>query len=138
MISGINSTEIVELKKNKVENTTSFFNTLGLNVCGFNVQTKILVYKTFIRSKLEYGLQILDNSRKKINFLEKIQYRSLCAMFSINNKSSYSTLLIITNFLNMENRTKWLKAKWLQCYECLENDSTMLLPTVEKWVQVID
>ena len=132
---GINPAEFVKQKKNKVESTTSFFNTLGLNACGFNLQTKILVYKTFIRSKLEYGLQILYNSRKSINLLEKIQYKSLCTMFSINNKSSYSTLLIITNLLNMESRTKWLKAKWLKRYECLENDSTMLLPTVEKWVE---
>lgn len=60
-----------------------FFRSVGMNGRGFSVKSKIGMYKSFIRSRIEYGLSILNLTKESLNELQKVQNQALCTMFSV-------------------------------------------------------
>ena len=102
--------QILETKL-KLSKTIQFFNMLGMNKGGFRLKTNILLYKSFIRSRMEYGLAIFKANKNDIKNINVIQHSSLCRMFSVNGKSSGKTLEIVTGISDMAVRSQILKAK---------------------------
>ena len=122
----------------KMDKKIQFFALLGMNKGGFRPVTKSLLYKSFIRSVLEYGVAILKFNKKQMKKLEGIQYTVLCKMFSVHRNSSSKTLQMITGLLPMMNREKILKLKWIKRYNELAENENMLLPKVDTFMRNID
>ena len=120
--------------KCKMEKKINFFTIIGMNKNGYRPLTKSLLYKSFIRSVMEYGIAILRITKKSLAILNSIQNMALSKMFSVNRKTSIQTLQMISGILPMANRERILKLKWLNRYNNLEDDELMLLPKIENFV----
>src|SRR5690606_14809891 len=56
----------------KALKSEKFFKNLGMNGNGWHLASKISVFKSFIRSKLEYGMAILNYSKREIDQIDKV------------------------------------------------------------------
>ena len=99
---GIDNVGHLDKLEEKLRKTIQFFVMLGMNKSGYKTITKILMYKSFIRSKMEYALAVFNISKKCQRIMDRIQYEALCRMFSVNKKSSTKTLELITGVLPVE------------------------------------
>ena len=70
-----------------------------MNGGGWHLAFKVAVYKTFIRSKLEYSMAILEYSKKEIDEISKVQREALSNMFSVSRNSSANTIRILTGIV---------------------------------------
>ena len=93
------------------------------------------VFKSFIRSKLEYGMAILNYSMKEIDQIDKVQREALCDMFSFPRNSSANTLRIVSGIVKMERRQNLLRANFIARQLETENNPSTLLPRVNRWVK---
>ena len=134
---GIDTKAHIKECREKMKRTALFFTRIGLNGKGYRLGTKVTFYKTFIRSKMEYGIAVMKVKKKEKKVIESIQYEILCKLFSVSTKSSYATLQIITGLISMNTRIEILKARWLARYNKLKNSEEMLLPKIEKWSEEI-
>lgn len=132
---GIDGKEHCIELKHRVQSTTNYFKSIGLSASGFELKTKITIYKTFIRSRIEYGLAILNQRISELKSLEHCQYTALCGMFSVSNKTSRKTLRLITGICSMELRAKILKARFLVKYITNEDNPRLLLPKITKFMK---
>lgn len=96
---GIDVKAHIKESKEKMKRTALFFTRMGLNGKGYRLSTKVTFYKTFIRSRMEYGIAIMKVKKKERKVIERIQYEILCKLVSVSTKSSYATLQIITGLL---------------------------------------
>jgi hypothetical protein len=70
------------------------------------------IYETFVRPKLEYGLQLLEPSGAVLRILERVQYQALCAMFSVSRNTSRAALHGLAGVQSMKMRVWELNAMW--------------------------
>ena len=125
----------IQATKAKALKTEKFFKSVGMNSGGWHLASKVAVYKSFIRSKLEYGLAILGYSKKQVDELDKVQREALCDMLGVPRNSSASTLRVLTGLATLEQRQNILRAKFiLKCMET-EKDTSRLLPKVTQWMR---
>ena len=99
-VHGIDPKARVKLCK-KAAATIPFFRSVGMNGRGFSVKSKVGMYKSFIRSRIEYGLSILNLTKESLNELQKVQNQALCTMFSVGSSTSADTLHLITGISRM-------------------------------------
>lgn len=118
----------------KAIKTEKFFKTLGLNGGGWHLASKLGAYKAFIRSRLSYGMTILQYSRQKIDLLDKVQRESLCNMLSMSRNSSAGTLRVITGLVEMKEREHILKVKFSCKSIEAENSQSIFFARVSRWV----
>ena len=133
--NGISSNDHFTEKRRILSQQIQFFSMLGMNASGYTIKTKVLLYKSFIRSRLEYGLQIFKPTKKLIKVLNQIQYEALCKMFSISRKSSLRILQQITGIVDMKIRVDILKYKWINRFKAIFDTEKLLVCVVEKWVK---
>ena len=131
--NGLDTETHIKEMKQKMSRTTQFFNGIGWNGGGYRVGTKVAIYKSFIRPKMEYGLAIMSINKKCMKVMESAQYESLCSMWSVSKKSSYKTIQLLTGLPSMGIRVGLLKSKWNHRYEFVKEDDLMLLPKIENW-----
>jgi hypothetical protein len=132
---GFDKKSQIEAIRTKALKTEKFFKSLGMNGDGWHTASKVAVYKSFIRSKIEYGMAILQYSKKEIDDLDKIQRETLCDLFSLSRNSSANTLRIITGLVAMQERQSILQAKFILKSLESEKDPTTLLPKVTLWMR---
>lgn len=89
---------------------------IGMNdYGGFSPLVSTRVFKSFIRSKLEYALPIMVKPTKVgSNALETIQNRALSSILGVSGNSLSSQTRILTNSVTMDCRRKQLMAKFIQ------------------------
>lgn len=96
----------------KAIDAANLMKAIGMNGYGFDIRTKRRIYETFIRPKLEYGLQLMRPSGVMIRLLERAQHYALCAMHSVHCTTSDDALRSITGIQSMQQRWEELNAGW--------------------------
>ncbi|KAJ3059695.1 hypothetical protein HK102_009867, partial [Quaeritorhiza haematococci] len=91
---GVDLLSSLEPRVKKAKATIGFLCSKGMNVWGWRPQQSIRMYKTVVRSQLEYGLQLHPLTEKEILPLQRIQNAALQAIFSVGPRTS--TLLSIS------------------------------------------
>ena len=108
---GIDWENMIQEKENKIHMMTIALGKIGFSLNGWSLKHSITVYKTFIRSALEYGLPLMDPENKKIlDELQKIQDFSIRIMLSATSTTSVHAMHKITQIPLIKTRTKQLKA----------------------------
>ena len=86
------------------------------------MRTSGLLYKSFVRSKLESNLCILKLSRPQIKNIESTQYRIMCKMACVSTKTSKTILSSLYQMEAMSFRIKWLQTSYIMRYGSLPVD----------------
>jgi hypothetical protein len=87
---------------------------LGMKGAGFSPKTNILLFKVFVRSKLEAGLPLLLPRQLLFRRLEAVQRTVVARMMYCSGNSSGPILLSLCNLPRMEFRHKFLRSRFVQ------------------------
>lgn len=109
---GIDGPEHVRLMTVKTLDALNLIRSLGFNGWGFSTEVKKRLYETFIRPRLEYGLQLISPCRIVLKMLETTQHIALATMFSVSRTSSMASLRALSGIQSMEQRWRELNCKW--------------------------
>ena len=90
----------------------NFWRSIGFNSTGFGLRTRRLIFTSFLRPVVEYGLAIMPKIPRILAMLEKFQGDALCAMYSVGCKSSRAALRGLTSVSTYEVRWMELWARW--------------------------
>jgi hypothetical protein len=83
-VNGINETGHVTRLCSKTVDVVNMLRGVGYNGYGFAIKVKRRLYETFIRPRLEYGLQLVQARGAILRMLERTQHGALWAMFSVS------------------------------------------------------
>jgi hypothetical protein len=108
---GIDRLAHVEAMAASSNDALRFFRQIGFHGNGFDIKTKTHLYRTFIRSRLEYGLQVM--SKVAVKRLQREQNFSLRCMFSLPRNTSTAVTHSLGNMPSIEARRRALFAKWI-------------------------
>lgn len=109
---GIDATGQVMRLCAKATEATNLLRRIGFNAGGFAMAVKGRMYQTFIRPKLEYGLQLVKPNAKEMQMLERTQLHALRTMCSVGRSTSGAALLELAGLESMEQRWQLLNAAW--------------------------
>jgi hypothetical protein len=113
-INGINAMGHVTRTCSKTTDATNILRMIGYNGHGFATKVKKRLYETFIRPRLEYGLQLIQPQGKVLKLLEQTQHGALCAMFSVNRRTSATKLRTYSGIHSMLQRCHELNGTCVQ------------------------
>lgn len=85
-----------------------------------------MVYKTFIRSQMEYGLQLMPKKMVLISILEKAQRRLLTSMLSVRVYSNQHSVRVLYHLQDMERRHEELSCAWACRFPFKDNDQFLV------------
>ena len=89
------------------------------------------IYKTVIRSQLEYGAQVIDYTNMHVlNKLEELQIQSLRCLLHIPSTTPDAAILISTDILTVENRFNELKMNFFMKQRTSESLAGHLVRTL--------
>jgi hypothetical protein len=97
----------------KARNVIQFWRTIGFNGQGLKLRTRRMIYTTFIRPVVEYGLAISPKLKALMNKLGQVQGQALCTMFGTHKTSSRTSMETLLNITNFEYRRVELQARWI-------------------------
>ena len=113
---GVDWPHQIEKSKTKAIAALNLFKTNGYNITGFNQSSSILLFKSFLRPALEYGVQ-LGPPKLIIKKYQSAAIMALGAMFSATRNTSINALLKITNIAPMSFRIESLMVRfWSKLY----------------------
>ena len=81
----------------KAITTANLFRDTGFNAYGMPGRVKLLAYKAFIRSQMEYGLAIAPPDKAVMAILDKAQRKILGMMETQRGTFSGKALLVMTS-----------------------------------------
>jgi len=95
-VNGILMQRSFEERIKGMEQLCSFFQSKGMHINGYRIKQSVLIYKTFLRPMIEYGLSlnIIDNSI--LNILQNAQNKVLRTMMSVGPNACISSLHLIS------------------------------------------
>jgi hypothetical protein len=121
---GLDTQAILKKRSGDTEKCLQGLIRMGMNVNGFSHRVSVNVYKSFIRSMMEYGLVVSKYKKKHLDVLEKLQKRSLRSIFSKSQHSktsSYDGMLALTAIPYLEVRRRYLTAKMQNKFKSLND-----------------
>ena len=98
----------------KAKSTIIALMNIGFNKNGWAPAAKITVYKLFIRSILEYGMQIHLYEGKVLNEFEKTQFLALRILYGVSWNTSKNGLKRLSCIESMQCRNEILNAKFIR------------------------
>ncbi len=106
-------TSQIKAKCNKLLNVLKF---LSYKSLALDTEQQLVVYKTLIRSCMEYTPPVLLQSKSNVEMLQIIQNKALKIIFKENPRSPSEPLHKRANLETMEVRLKSLAEKyWTNC-----------------------
>jgi Reverse transcriptase (RNA-dependent DNA polymerase) len=127
---GIRWSAHVSKRVKKATNLLSVLSGLGLNVTGWPQRSSILVYKSFLRSTLEYGIGLSVLSKEHIQMLQKVQNASMRAILSCHRTGSISGMHRLLQLETMQERNYHLNIGFATR---LHNSRDSSKPAVNMW-----
>lgn len=110
---GINKLAHVTRLVGTTTNCINMIRAVGFHGHGFSIAVRRRMYETFVRPKLEYGLQLMEPKGEVLKTVERTQYQALCAMFSVSRKTTSAAALHgLASIQSMTQRMRELNAMW--------------------------
>lgn len=127
---GVNFTANLEKRANKARMVTQALGDLGMNGTGWPLRSSALVYKTFIRPIVEYGLGLNIWDQKTIRIAQKVQNCAMRRIFTTAPKTSIRAMEKILLLEPMEVRNRILHIKLAgRIHNCLDAN----IPVIRIW-----
>lgn len=127
---GINWRESMNLRIKKAVDTASAFQTFGMNPTGWAPAASALVYKIFIRPKMEYGLAIRPMDPELLGNIANGQAKVMRKIFGAPKNTSIGAMQKILHIEPMQHRNDVLNvqqaARW-------HNSLDKSRPAVQVW-----
>ena len=96
----------------KAMDLAKFYKMLGANGYIMGERTVLCIYKTFIRSVMEYGLQIMPLRQKLLTKLESTQNYCLTLMLSLFHNANKCSVRMFYHLQSMAHRHEELSTRW--------------------------
>ncbi len=90
-----------------------------------NLQHRMIIYKSIVRSQIDYGIPVMYISKSLRNKLEKDQEYALKRILKINSAVNYQTMLSVLDILSISDRIDKLKIGFF--YKLRNNNSERCL-----------
>jgi hypothetical protein len=132
-VKGIDAKAQLEKAQQKCISAVGMIERIGFNGGGFSLKLRIHLYRSTIRSRMEYGIAICPESKEILKLAETGQYKCLCRMLSVYTNTSYKKILAITGLESMKTRFTILKEKFRARYQKLQEGSDSFLVKVIRW-----
>lgn len=125
--------------KRRCKEATSSANRLigmGMNIGGFSPSACSILYKVFIRPKLEASMCILPPLKKTADALEVSQSAILRKILRAGKTSSGAIARSLLQIPTMKFRVKWLRTRYMRRYGFIEHDHILKLASSEptSWI----
>ena len=105
-----------------------FWKSIGFNSTGFGLRTRRLIFTSFLRPVVEYGLAIMPKLTRVFSMLESFQGEALCIMYGVGMKSSRAAVRGLTMITTYEVRWMELGARWE--FRVVKRDETHMTSVV--------
>ncbi len=132
-VKGIAAKAQLEKAQQRCISAVGMIERIGFNGGDFSLKPRIHLYRSIIRSRMEYGIAICPESKEILKLVETGQYKCFCRMFSVYTNTSYNKMLLITGLENMKMRFIILKEKFKARYQRLQEGSNFFLVKVKRW-----
>ena len=99
---------------------------MGMNLGGFSPSACSLLYKVFIRPKLEASMCILPPLKKVSKALESTQCQILRRILRAGKTSSGQIIRSILQIPSMSHRIKWLRTRYVRRFQTVLEDQHIL------------
>lgn len=127
---GVDAERTFASRKNKAEGVTQIMGNIGMNPTGWPLASSALVYKTFIRPTMEYGLALRRWDKPTIKGLQQTQNRAMRRMCGAPGNASINALQKLLLIEPVEVRNNVLNAKF---GGKLHNSKDGNIPVVRLW-----
>jgi Reverse transcriptase (RNA-dependent DNA polymerase) len=118
---GIDFLNHIQLLKDRTIQIIHLLAKIGFNVGGWLPSSSRIVYKTFIRSSMEYGLQLQLLPKYQLEVLQKVQNQALRTMFSMGKKTSIAAMHRLAQLETVETRNEVINARFFEKIHAAEN-----------------
>lgn len=111
-IDGIDAREMVKRNSRKAEVAMDAMRSLGLETRSLEAHRATLVFKSFVRSCMDYGVAIANLSTEVVKGLDKMQRKLLIRLFGGCFSSNYDVLARVADSQTYKVRSMELTARW--------------------------
>jgi hypothetical protein len=126
--NGIETRLTAQERTKKAYNTITNLGKHGMNLTGLSIEASIMVYKTYIRPILEYGILFMDPDGLLI--LQRCQETALRTIFSANRNTSRAAMHLLARVEPLLERQLLLKVSF---FGRLNNWNNAAVPAVKVW-----
>ena len=107
---------------------------LGGKWWGANAETQIILYKSLVRSIIDYGSFVyFPTQHNQIYKLERIQYAAIRLALGYRKSTPTNILLAESKLSTIKERTKFLCMNYL--YKILTNENLLIHKTINSYVK---
>lgn len=110
--SGICTKDFVDRRIRDSINACYLLSRIGMNCGGLSMPASALLYKCFVRSKLEASLCILPLNKSHVSRIESAQQRMLSIILGVGIHTSGTIMRSLLNLPRMSFRIKWLRTSY--------------------------
>ena len=110
---GIDSRMLVQKNIARTEGASMMLYKLGVNAYGFRPDRCVVAWKSFVRSKLDYGLAVVKLTNNDYKALDRAQRNSLRRIFGGSKGTSLDVMLRLSESENYSLRSEELQCSWL-------------------------
>lgn len=128
--TGLNFESSLNKRTRKVRALIQMLGDLGMNSTGWPLRSSAMVYKSFIRPVLEYGLGLTIWKQAQISKVQKVQNAALRRIFSTGLNTSIRSMEKLLQLEPMSVRNRILNIKFIGR---LHNCSNGAIPAVRLW-----
>ena len=127
---GINAISHIQQLAQKARAALAHFLKSALAWHGTSLEKRVEVFRSFIRSKMEYGLCLCNVNEKQLKPLQDIQNTALRRMLGVGPGTSIALLHCMTGLPTMAARHEVLKAQWLFRLRHLNDQQPLMIKQV--------
>jgi len=109
---GINFPKSLQERAEACLQMVRWMGTKGMNTSGWRLSQSITVYKSFLRSMMEYGMCLKVLLKKDVLILQKVQNAALRRVLSANKSTSIGALHILTEIQPLAMRNIEINARF--------------------------
>ena len=106
-----------------------FIRNRGGNAFGFRINISLVLYVTFIRTMLEYGLALRPLTTEELAPLERLQMQALRAIYSAHKSTSKASLQLLSAIPSVKHRNWTLNASYFYRLHCYRDRNNLTLHT---------